>query len=99
PDDERLPVDRCRWPIIGGAEGDLDHRRASASVELALLFERDHQQVAAGERAADAPLFGLQMDALAHRRPAAVHLAQLEHHGVEEIVDHALAAAHAAKSA
>src|SRR5712691_10182397 len=87
-----------RWSNVG-AEWHLDDRRARLRIELALLSEGHHQQVAVAKRAADAPLLGLQMDTLPHGRLAPVHLSQLEDDGIKEVVDDALAAAHAAESA
>ena len=67
-------------------------------VQLALLSEGDHQQIAVGQRAPDAPLLRLQVDALSERRLAAVHLAQLEQDRIEQVIDHPLVAAAAVKS-
>ena len=81
------------------SERHLDDRRARLLVQLPLLGEGHHQQVTVEHGALDPPPFRLQVDALAHGRLAAVHLAQLEQDGIEEVIDDALAAAQAGEAA
>src|SRR6059058_939471 len=74
------------------AERNLDDRRIRLTIELALLGGRHDQQIALAHRAMNAPTLRAEVNALPHRRMTAIHLAQLEQNGIEEVVDDALTA-------